>query len=468
MASSALFIALFSAALFLGGVEAGTIVLAAAIGGLALVRPRTALWASTAFMVYLFMFFQKAPLVRPELPFEFYYWGAGLAIITLGLCVARFRARPRPTRPAKTVHQIRFDRAMFLIFLVSLVASIYGLARGNGLFVVARQLFGCLLLPLYYLLAGSLFRTAEDVNHWVHRVGWAVVAGSAWYTAKLGFVSLSESEYYREQSPMGFFAGAIAAVFFVEFLQDRRFANRIRKAAAFAICVLAVMLMGARFVAGSLAATAIIFAILRWRKRRVALVVSLLALLSVIIPYGVTAMEAMMEQTGVVAQIASRFSPFDLNEDLSYVGRAAQWSAVVDVVRQHPILGGGMGAEIAFFDPDFPEISSQGPYVDNGWGFVLLKMGFVGLSIFLFLMGSAFWCGIKTSSELAPEALQRTQKCLLVILLFGLLSFTGGPTFFHFTQSGFLATALGGLAVLSGAHTQTQEASRGGKSRSLI
>lgn len=448
LASCLVLIPLFGAVFALGGVEAGTILLALLIGVLAIRKPRSALWASTAFMIYLFVFFQKTPMAGPELPSEFYYWGAGLAIITLGLFVASLRMYRGRWRRTKTSHQIRFDRAVFSILLVVLVASAYGLARGNNLSTVARQLFGCLLLPIYYVLGRSFFRTAEDVGRWLRCVTWAVVAGAAWYVIKLGWTTFSENAYYSEQSPLAFFAGAIGAVLFVELLQVRRFANRILNAAAFGVCVLAVVMMGARFVAGSLAATAIVFAVLRWRKKRLALVASSLALLLVIIPYGVTAFESVMEQPGAVGEIASRFSPFQLDEDTSYVGRAAQLQAVVDVVKQHPILGAGMGSELPNFTVGWNEMYVTAS-VDNGWGYVLLKMGFAGVAAFLFLIGTFLRFSVRRDFGPGSANSQDVHGCLMALVLFGLLSFTGGPTFFNFTTSGLLGTAFGGLAVLA-------------------
>ncbi|MBI3669418.1 MAG: O-antigen ligase family protein [Acidobacteria bacterium] len=446
---------LVGAALFLGGIEAATILLAALIGALALIKPRSALWASTAFMVYLFVFFQRAPMFGPELPSEFYYWGAGVSIITVGLCLALLQKHHGLPIAAKTPFLARFDRAMLLMFLVCLVSSIYGVSRGNSLFAVARQLFGCVLLPVYYLFGRSLLRTAEDVNHWLHRVSWAAAAGAAWYVAKLGFISLSEGTHYREQSHLASLAGVIGAVLIVEFLQDQRFWERVRSGVAIAWCVLVIVLMGARVVAGSLAATTIVFTFLHWRKRRLTARFLTLLLFALAISFAVPAFDQPLQEPGVLGQIASRFSPFQLDEDLSYVGRVAQWQAVVDVIKHHPILGAGMGAEVSFFSPDFPEVYGRGAFIDNGWGFVLLKMGLVGLSVFLFLIGAFLWFATRSGSEIAPGCPQHVRKCLLAILLFGLLSFIGGPTFFHFTQSGFLGTALGGLAVLAGTTTPT-------------
>lgn len=450
-----LFVFVFSVALAFGGVEAATILLAVVVGGLALVRPRSALWASNAFMVYAFVFFQRSTQTGSELPWEFYYWGAGLSIITLGLGVAWFRVRRAQPKSPRTPHQARCDRAMLLMLLVSLVAALYGLYQGNNSFAVARQLFGCLLLPAYYWFGKTFFRTPEDMDRWLHRVCWAVVAGAAWYAVKLAYISFAEGAYYREQSQLGTFVGAIGAVLFLEFLEDRRFRKRLLIGVAFAVCVLAILMLGARLNTGVLAATALVLAFLRWKERHLAVRLPALALFVVAITFSFVAFEKLLNEPGLSGQIAGRFSPYQLDEDGSYLGRLAQWQEVADVTRQHPLLGAGMGAEFSYsflLATGTPETFVT-TYVDNGWGFVLLKMGTLGLLAFVFLVGTFLWVGLKRVANSSDPGEELTRKCLLAIVLYGLIGFIGGPSFFHFTQSGFFGTAFGGLAALAGQRT---------------
>lgn len=447
-----LVVLLLGAAFFLGGVESGTILLAGLIGALALSKPRSGLWASTAFMVYAFVFFQRSPQAGRELPWEFYYWGAGISIITLGLCIARLRVPRGRSSSARTPQEARFDRAMLLMLLVSLVAALYGLYEGNNFLAVARQLFGCLLLPVYYWLGKSFFRTPEDVDRWLHLVSWAVVAGAGWYAAKLSFMSFSEGAYYREQSQLANYAGSIGAVLFVQFLEDRRFRKRLLIGGAFIVCVLALVMLGARVNTGSLVATALVFAFLRRKKRRLAVRFLGLVLLVAAGSFAVTGYAQLVQEPGILGQIAGRFSPYQLDEDSSYIGRLAQWQEVGDITRQHPFLGAGLGAEFSYsflLAAGTPEAYVT-TFVDNGWGFVLLKMGTLGLLAFVFLAGTLLWFGLKRVANSSDPGVKLTHECLLAIVLYGLIGFISGPTFFHFTSSGFLGTALGGLAVLAG------------------
>jgi O-antigen ligase len=457
-----LFPAVFSAAWVLAGIEAATMLLALLIGGFALVQPRSGLWASTAFMVYAFVFFQRSSQAGSEMPWEFYYWAAGISIITLGLCIARLRVPRGRSSSTKTPQQAKFDRAMLLMLLVILVAALYGLYEGNNFLAVARQLFGCLLLPVYYWLGKSFFRTPEDVDHWLHLVSWAVVAGAGWYAAKLAVMSVWEGAYYREQSQLGTYVGAIGAVLFVQFLEGRRFRKRLLLGAAFVVCVLALVMLGARVITGSLAATSLIFAFVRREKRSLARRFLGLAFLVAVGSFAVTAFAQLVQEPGLLGQIADRFSPYQLDEDNSYVGRLAQWQEVADITQQHPLLGAGLGAEFSYsflLAAGTPQ-SYVTTYVDNGWGFVLLKMGTLGLVAFLFLAGTFLWFGLDRVAHCSDPGVKLIHKCLLAIVLYGLIGFIGGPSFFHFTQSGFFGTACGALAALAGERTRFDRVSK--------
>src|SRR5579864_7104731 len=76
------------AAFLLAGIEAASLTIAAFIALWAFVEPRTTLWLGTAFMIFLFVFFQTTAPLGDELPEEFFYWGIGIALITAGLTVA--------------------------------------------------------------------------------------------------------------------------------------------------------------------------------------------------------------------------------------------------------------------------------------------------------------------------------------------------------------------------------------------
>jgi O-antigen ligase len=440
---------LLAGALVLGGVEAATIMLAMQIGVLALSRPRSALWMSVAFLVYACVFYIRWTPIATVKESGYVGTAVGLATIAMGLGVSWLSAARRRLAVRKNAVVRRFDKAMYAMFGVSLIASVYGMARGNEWSLVARQLFGCLLLLGYYLLARTFFRSAEDIRRWLTWASVAVTAGAAWYTVKLTLLSFSEGAYSREQSPLTFFAGAIGALLFVKLLSEQQWKKRIVMAVSLLFCVLAILLMGARFVAGSLAGTALILLILRQGKHRLLMGLAMLALVAMAVGFALSRLPELIEQGGLPGEIAGRFSPLNVGEDLSYVGRMAEMQSVLAIVKQHPILGAGMGAEVSYYAPESPGVFGTAAYVDNGWGFVLLKMGLLGLWVFVAMLWSFLRFAAREWPSNAPAHMQRVQACLLALLLFGLLSFIGGPTFFQFITSGFMGTTLGALAALA-------------------
>ena len=440
---------LYGFAVLAGGLTAGTIVLSTAIAAVALARPHTGLWMGVAFMVYACVFYIRwTPAATVE---EMGYIGTavGLAIITMGLGIAWLRSGPRRLAIRKSAAVRRFDKAMNAMLAAFLIATVYGMTRGNGWSAVTRQLFGCLLLPGYYLFARTFFRSTEDIHRWVKRASVVVTAGAVWYVAKLTFLSFSEGSYIRVQSPLAFFTGAIGALLFAEFLWERRRGTRIIIGISLFFCIFSILMIGARFVVSSLVGSAIIILILRRQKHRLLTGLATLALFALGVGFVVANLGGVIERGGLVGGIGARFSPLNVDEDLSIVGRMAQMESILDIVRQHPVLGAGMGAEYSFYDPESIDVLVTTPYVDNGWGFILLKMGVAGLLVFVAMLGAFLRFAARDWSSDAPAQLQRVRACLLALLLFGLLSFTGGPTFFHFTQAGFMGTGLGALAALA-------------------
>jgi hypothetical protein len=176
----------------------------------------------------------------------------------------------------------------------------------------------------------------------------------------------------------------------------------------------------------------------------------------------------LIEQGRLPGEIAERFSPLDVGEDLSYVGRMAEMQSILDIVEQHPMFGDGMGSKVSYYAPESPGVFGTAAYVDNGWGFILLKMGLTGLFVFVAMLWSFLRFAARDCPSNVPTHIERVQACLLSLLLFGLLSFTGGPTFFQFLTSGFMGTSLGALAALAGLASRTPSLLDGASGRHFL
>ncbi len=446
------------AALYFGGIEAATIAIATLIALWAFAEPRTALWLATAFMVFLFVFFQQTAPLGEDLPAEFLFWGIGVALITAGLFTATIFSAQADWGLARRRMATPPGLAMLALLLVILASTVDGLVVGNRFFVVARQLFGCLLLPVYFFLGVALLRTGPEADRWMRGVSWVIALGSVWYVQRLSLLSLSRGSYYREQSPLVAYGGAIAVVAWVELIERRRLSLWLQSLAQFLLCVMAILLMGNRAALGSvLAAIAVVTGLNLWKQRGFAL-----ALAVCLIPVGFGAapyvMSSLVENRNLPGQIAGRFI-FVLTEDRSYQGRVAQTEVVLNMVNRQPVLGAGMGSENSFVMPGEGRLKVAS--VDNGWGFLLLKMGYLGLVVFLVLIATLLRTAFSGLARVRNTMLRADRTASLGVFVYALVSFLGGPIFFHFSVAPFFGTFLGAILVLADPREQPAEAPDG-------
>lgn len=434
------------AALLYGGIEAASLMIAALIALWAFVEPRTTLWLCTAYMIFLFVFFQSTAPLGEEVPEEFFYWGIGIALITAGLMAATMFSSQVEWAIARRRLRLRASIAMLGMLIIILAATVYGFFAGNQIFAVTRQLFGCLLLPVYYFLGVTLFRSAADVELWMRRVIWVVGVGSAWYGAKLLQLSLAHGMYYREASPLSAYSGAIAVVAWSHLVARRRMGVWLRAIALLLACLMLILLIGNRTALGSFLAASVAVTLLAIRKRRalaLALATCVLPIAMGVTPYVMTQLS---QSRGLPGYIADRFL-IVLSEDDSYQGRVAQSEVVMNMVDQRPILGAGMGSENTFIMPG-AQRRVKVASVDNGLGYLLLKMGYVGFGVFILMLVLLLKQGLSGLLNVHSPTLRATRLAVIGVFLYAIVSFLSGPTLFHFDASPFFATALGALVVM--------------------
>ncbi len=436
-------------ALRYGGIEAATITIAVLIALWAFVEPRTTLWLATAFMVCLFVFFQREAPLGEELPEEFFFWGSGLALITAGLVVATFFSSRVVWTVTKQRSLAPASLAMLGMLFAILAASVYGLFVGNEPFAVVRQLFGCVLLPVTYFVGLALLRSAGDVNLWLRRITWCVALGSLWYAVKLSSESAARGYYYREQSPLAGYAGAVAVIAFSGLIEKRQGWPKFLALGQFAVCVAAILLMGSRAALASLLAGAGVLVIVAFRRRGVGAMVLAAILIAGAFAGASYFGNQMIEETGLGGDIVRRFV-ITVSEDASFRGRMSQMGYVVQEFKRHPVLGAGMGSVTVFFAPGM-EGRVRVTSVDNGWGYVMLKTGALGLVAFAVLMTFLFCDSIRGLSQMVAGRDRSDRMALLGVLVYGLTVFWSGPAFFHFTSSAFFGVLLASTVVLADA-----------------
>src|SRR5271166_1824839 len=117
-------------AFYFGGMAALTFAVAGMIALWGFFEPRTSLCMCTAFMMFLFVFFQKEAPLGEELPEEFFYWGAGLALITAGLCGAALFSRDADWPLIRKRMSSAASLAMAATLAVTIGAAANGLLLG--------------------------------------------------------------------------------------------------------------------------------------------------------------------------------------------------------------------------------------------------------------------------------------------------------------------------------------------------
>jgi O-antigen ligase len=164
----------------------------------------------------------------------------------------------------------------------------------------------------------------------------------------------------------------------------------------------------------------------------------------------------MIKKPGLAGDISRRFV-IAVSEDASFRGRMSQMGYVVQEFERHPVLGAGMGSVTVFFAPGM-EGRVRVTSVDNGWGYVMLKTGALGLAAFAILMTFLFRDSLQGLSRMAAGRLRSDRMALLGVLVYGLTVFWSGPSFFHFTSAAFFGVLLSGTVVLAEARRSSERA----------
>lgn len=114
----------------------------------------------------------------------------------------------------------------------------------------------------------------------------------------------------------------------------------------------------------------------------------------------------------------------------SLTGRTSIWPLVLDVVREHPLTGHGLGTDTLLLSPRSVELSFVAEHTHNALLHLLLTTGVVGTGLFLAAMVAAFrrtpasgrpWLGAITAYLLiagVTEALLRNPDITLVAVVF--------------------------------------------------
>jgi len=335
---------------------------------------------------------------------EMRYWAAGLLLITIA---------PLPKLGWKVWAQA--PRSLQCFLSVALAASLYGAARGNDLSYVLRQLFGSVLLGAYFILAqrfggeNEFCRTVR--NYAVPCIG-VFILYYAWVFREYGI--------HKEITSLPTQCGMLAILFAAR-------GGWKWRAASCVMMLPALLLVERRALAGFLLGLILIWAMKSASKVKK---IALGAAASALVVFSLApSLGAKVQDLAMGTSIESLL-PNGARDASSLEDRTIQLVEAGLIVRKSPVFGNGMGSELNWLSAARGDM--QQAYVDNGWAYVAIKMGLLGVVSFLWFI----WVILKKM----PGNSVALSACTLSMLL--LVMFTE-PVFFQFTTAPLLGTVLG-------------------------
>jgi hypothetical protein len=408
------------AALLLSGIVTATLSVAVGGTGIVLVAiatvlalyinqvPGAAIVAGPMFLLWANVLLPTAARFDPTgvVPArEMQYWAGGIFLITI---VA--------LRKLHWKMWFEVPRALQSFVLVAVAASIYGIIRGNDPSYVLRQLFGSLLLVAYFAFAQQFGSEKTLFQQFRNCAIPCVVVFLLYYVWISGEYGL-----HKEATTLGTQGATLAILFLARTGWKWRIASAILMLPAFLLVERRALLA---FLLGMLLIHA-----LRTKSlvRRVCLVSvsAVIVLFSLAPQFGGKALDAIMGVSSI-----ERALPEGARDTISLQDRGLQLVGAVMVLQQSPVLGSGMGSQLLWRSATRGDLEQA--YVDNGWAYLAVKMGLLGVASFLWFIFTVVKRIQGNSAALSA--------CVLSMLL--LVMFTE-PVFFQFTTTPLLGVVLG-------------------------
>lgn len=379
-------------------------------------------------------------------PDPYWYWGISIA---LPAAAAFAGLRFWSSRHNKGRRLGAMPMAVTAFLLATLVAAVYGFVRGNGLGIILRQGSGLAFVFFFMFLGRGLAPKPGRMAQIFGDIRSVLVAYGAVYLAHYMYLNLRfigdlpEGVFLREPTPPLFFCGLFTAISIGEWLFWNQEKRRVYDSAFWvgtSVMAVATVFSGSRAAVACMFFTTMFLVILKFARRPVRLFIPLagLALLVALAGPG-TIVSSVVQRSSILQHVAGRFL-VQPNSDSSFLERSSQLVATLQAFVASPMLGQGVGASIVWFDP--ASLSwVQTAFVDNGFGYLLLKMGLVGTFAFFWLLGFLFtkawnmWSGTRHAVFLA----------VLASLVYYTAFLPFEPAFFEFLFCFWIATLIGYL-----------------------
>jgi hypothetical protein len=340
---------------------------------------------------------------------EMYYWAAGLLMITAA-AVLRIGLR--------RVFAIPISAKVFLG--LALVSALYAEINGAPTSYVIRQFYGVLLLILYFGIA----QQAGDEELIVRRTATFGVLCAVLFFVYYAAV-FAEYGFHKEIGFNGTQASFLAIILFLTALERR---NALWAAGGLALFGVPVLIFMRKDVLTFLMALPMAFAMKLKSKlmRLVCFVFIGMIALTALFPPVTQIVSENMKSLAVLDDIM----PSGIQDSTSLYERSLQLGVALATIRSHPLLGAGLGSIFQWESPSlgFLEVG----YIDNGWAYILQKMGLLGTVAFA-------WFLVTVLRNVSVKFVALS-ACLLAATIVTMFS---EPVFLHFTTAPFLGTFAG-------------------------
>jgi len=367
-----------------------------------------AIVAGPMFLVAANVFLPSSARFGPDAPHptEIIYWAAGSLPITLA-GISKTGLKPFYKLP----------RSLQAFAAVAIIASAFGLLRGNDPSYVVRQLYGSLLFATYFALALTS-GSEKDFARGLKTYGIpCVLAFVVYYIAVF-----NEFGLHREITTLGTQTIMLAIFFAIH-------KHRGYRAAAVLMLVPSLLLVVRRDLAAcTLAAT--LFLALRAGTSRVLRMCAWGMAVAIVVVSLVPTYVAVVLDTATNTRIFDQLLPEGGRDNNSIEDRAMQLVGAAVVISRSPLLGLGMGGALEF--ESVQGGSMNGTYVDNGWAYLLTKMGMLGLATFAWFAFNMLRC-----VPLSSTALSAVFLTVLLLVMFA------EPVCFQFTTSPLIGAITG-------------------------
>jgi hypothetical protein len=403
-------VSLLPVAALIGGMAFVLIALAVCLAVIVYKRPQEAPGAG---MLYLFgssILLPYGSRIDFTLPAtEMYFWAAGLLIITCA-AIARLGLRLVFTVP----------RSAQVFLVVGAAAAVYGLTHGATTSYVFRQFYGVLLLIIYFGIALH----AGDEELLLRRIQtFGLLCACCFFAYYIAV--FADYGFHKEMGFNGTQASLLAIVLFI-YGMERRKGSWVLGGITL-LFVPALIFMRKDLVTFLVA---VIAALAMTLKSKVLRFLCCSAIVLIAIPAIFPPITEMVAEELLKIPVIGVIIPEGSQDASTLYDRTVQLAEAAITVQAHPWLGAGLGSEFEFESAALG--FEQTYYVDNGWAYLLQKMGLLGMAAFL-------WFLTVTIRNVSRKSLAFS-ACLLAASLVTMFS---QPVFLHFTTAPFFGSFAG-------------------------